>query len=98
MKNDFGGSKWEIFSEVDVESQRKKAMTKTHRLRGVYFVIVGFLLIAFAMGLAQIINEFSEWFAKRNGDSHYSELLPGGAVLCGVLSVCKGVYKIIAGQ
>lgn len=98
MKSNFDGPKWEVVSEVDVESQRKRVRAKAHRLRGVYLVVVGIFLIAFAMGLAQIINGFSERFAEQSGNSHYSELLPSGAVLCGFLSVCKGLYKIIAGE
>jgi hypothetical protein len=50
------------------------------------------------MGLAGAINQFSQSMAVHNGHSYYSELLPGGAVLCGVISIFKGVFKILFGK
>ena len=90
--------KWEVVSEGDEVTQRKKALSKAHRMRGVYFIVSGLFLIVFALGLAGLINEFSEYFSHRSGSSHYSELLPSGAVLCGVIAICKGLYKVIAGE
>jgi hypothetical protein len=97
MSDDFRTPKWEVVTEADSEGQRKKARVNSHRLHGIYLVVTGIALMAVAIGLAGFINWISEGYAERNGASHYSEILPGGAVLCGIISICKGIIKIITG-